>query len=75
MNLFQFSSNVNCIIFPFTATTISFNFVGPTDTGGIKVKAYAVQFKEISQMWEESRNKSWPVGKYNATPSDLLLLL
>jgi len=44
-----------------TATTISFAFVGPTDTGGIKVKAYAVQYKEVSQTWEEARNKSWPV--------------
>jgi len=44
-----------------TATTISFAFVGPTDTGGIKVKAYAVQYKEMSQTWEEARNKSWPV--------------
>lgn len=47
-----------------SATTISFTFVGPTDTGGIKIKAYAVQYKEISQTWEEARNKSWPVGKY-----------
>ncbi|XP_050056028.1 fasciclin-2 isoform X4 [Aphis gossypii] len=44
-----------------TATTISFGFVGPTDTGGIKIKAYAVQYKEMSQTWEEARNKSWPV--------------
>ncbi|CAI6366710.1 unnamed protein product [Macrosiphum euphorbiae] len=44
-----------------TATTISFGFVGPTDTGGIKVKAYAVQYKEVKQSWDEGRNKSWPV--------------
>ncbi|XP_025420023.1 fasciclin-2-like isoform X1 [Sipha flava] len=44
-----------------TATTISFSFVGPTDTGGIRIKAYAVQYKEMSQTWEEARNKSWPV--------------
>lgn len=44
-----------------TATTISFGFVGPTDTGGIKIKAYAVQYKDMSQTWEEARNKSWPV--------------
>lgn len=48
----------------FSATTISFGFVGPTDTGGIKVKAYAVQYKEVKQSWDEGRNKSWPVGKY-----------
>lgn len=45
------------------ATTISFSFVGPTDTGGIRIKAYAVQYKEMSQTWNEARNKSWPVGK------------
>ncbi|XP_050443303.1 fasciclin-2 isoform X2 [Adelges cooleyi] len=44
-----------------TATTISFSFVGPTDTGGIKIKAYAVQYKELTQSWDEARNKSWPV--------------
>jgi len=48
----------------FSATTISFGFVGPTDTGGIKIKAYAVQYKEVKQSWDEGRNKSWPVGKY-----------
>ncbi|XP_015370369.1 PREDICTED: fasciclin-2-like [Diuraphis noxia] len=44
-----------------TATTISFGFVSPTDTGGIKIKAYAVQYKEVKQSWDEGRNKSWPV--------------
>ncbi|XP_050547079.1 fasciclin-2-like isoform X1 [Daktulosphaira vitifoliae] len=44
-----------------TATTISFGFIGPTDTGGLKIKAYAVQYKEVLQNWDEGRNKSWPV--------------
>lgn len=49
--------------FSIAATTITFSFVAPVETGGIKIKAYAVQYKEISQNWEEARNKSWLVGK------------
>lgn len=55
-----------------TATTISFSFVAPTDTGGIRIKAYSVQYKEISKTWEESGNKSWPLGEY---PRVLILLV
>lgn len=61
--MYNFFSPSLCARF-FAATTITFGFVGPTDTGGIKIKAYAVQYKEMSQTWEEARNKSWPMGEY-----------
>ncbi|KAL1138703.1 hypothetical protein AAG570_008765 [Ranatra chinensis] len=44
-----------------TATTITFSFIGPSNTGGRPVKAYAVEFKKEKDNWSESQNKTWPV--------------
>lgn len=44
-----------------TATTITFSFVGPADSGGLPVRKYAVQYKEEWKDWRDARNKTWPV--------------
>nr|CAD7417123.1 unnamed protein product [Timema cristinae] len=45
-----------------TATTITFSFVGVKDTGGLPIRAYAVQYKEERVDWDRARNKTWAVG-------------
>jgi len=45
-----------------TATTITFSFKGPRDTGGRPIKAYIVQFKEEIKPWREAFNKTWAVN-------------
>ncbi|XP_063229305.1 fasciclin-2-like [Bacillus rossius redtenbacheri] len=42
-----------------TATTITFSFVGPAETGGLDLRAYAVQYKEERQDWNNALNKTW----------------
>nr|CAD7265447.1 unnamed protein product [Timema shepardi] len=44
-----------------TATTITFSFVGVKDTGGLPIRAYAVQYKEERVDWDRARNKTWAV--------------
>ncbi|XP_067012050.1 fasciclin-2 isoform X2 [Anabrus simplex] len=44
-----------------TATTIKFSFIGPKDLGGLPIKAYAVQYKEERQSWDEAKNKTWVI--------------
>ena len=46
-----------------TATTIQFRFVNPTDTGGLPIEAYAVEYKEAMQDWNEARRRVWPQSK------------
>ena len=47
-----------------TATTIQFRFVNPTDTGGLPIEAYAVEYKESMQQWNEARRRVWPQSKF-----------
>jgi len=47
----------------FSATTITFNFIGPKDDGGLPTRAYAVQYREDRRNWNEALNKTWPVGE------------
>ena len=51
----------------FSATTITFSFVGPAESGGLLTTRYAVQYKKSHLDWNESLNKTWPVGK---SPAD-----
>jgi hypothetical protein len=44
------------------ATTITFSFAGPADSGGLPIRKYAVQYKEERKDWRDARNKTWPVG-------------
>ncbi|PSN54959.1 Fasciclin-2 [Blattella germanica] len=44
-----------------TATTITFSFVGPAETGGLPTKRYAVQYKQSYDDWKVARNKTWPL--------------
>lgn len=43
-----------------TATTITFNFVGPQNFGGRPLKAYAVHYKKSQDTWDYAFNKTWP---------------
>lgn len=45
-----------------TATTIQFRFVSPTDTGGLPIEAYAVEYKEAMQDWQDARRRVWPAS-------------
>ncbi|XP_046443372.1 fasciclin-2-like isoform X2 [Daphnia pulex] len=46
-----------------TATTITFNFIGPVDNGGLPIEAFAVQYKLAGQVWDEKPlQRVWPVG-------------
>ena len=47
-----------------TATTIQFRFVNPTDTGGLPIEAYAVEYKEAQQQWNDARRRVWPESKF-----------
>ncbi|XP_046443395.1 fasciclin-2-like isoform X4 [Daphnia pulex] len=45
-----------------TATTITFNFIGPVDNGGLPIEAFAVQYKLAGQVWDEKPlQRVWPV--------------
>jgi hypothetical protein len=46
-----------------TATTIQFRFVAPTDTGGLPVDSYAVEYKESTQEWSNGKRRVWPASK------------
>lgn len=47
-----------------TATTITFEFIEPRNTGGRPVNAYSVQYKkEGLTNWNEAQNKTWPLGQ------------
>jgi hypothetical protein len=49
--------------FIFIATTITFNFIGPVDNGGLPIEAFAVQYKLAGQVWDEKPlQRVWPVG-------------
>lgn len=49
-----------------TATTITFNFIGPVDNGGLDIEAFAVQYKLAGEPWSEhSKQRVWPVGGQN----------
>ena len=45
-----------------TATTIQFRFVAPTDTGGLPIDSYAVQYKEAMQEWNDAYRRLWPAS-------------
>ena len=48
---------------PFIATTITFNFIGPMDNGGLPITAFAVQYKLAGQVWDEKPlQRVWVVG-------------
>nr|CAD7605377.1 unnamed protein product [Timema genevievae] len=53
--------STNITMFSVTATTITFSFVGVKDTGGLPIRAYAVQYKEERVDWDRARNKTWAV--------------
>ncbi|RZF35790.1 hypothetical protein LSTR_LSTR009206 [Laodelphax striatellus] len=42
-----------------TATTVSFILIGPSDVGGLPIKAIVVQYKEHRRPWSEAFNKTW----------------
>ncbi|XP_059352617.1 fasciclin-2-like isoform X3 [Daphnia carinata] len=45
-----------------TATTITFNFIGPVDHGGLPIEAFSVQYKLAGQVWDEKPlQRVWPV--------------
>ncbi|KAJ9592055.1 hypothetical protein L9F63_001394, partial [Diploptera punctata] len=44
-----------------TATTITFSFVGPAESGGLPTTHYAVQYKKSHLDWNFAQNKTWPV--------------
>ena len=46
-----------------TATTIMFRFVAPTNTGGLPIESYAVEYKETTQQWQDARRRVWPSSK------------
>ena len=46
-----------------TATTIQFRFVAPTDTGGLPIDSYAVEYKETMQDWNDARRRLWPASE------------
>ena len=73
-NLFCFKilSNHHKLCFLFlipslsAATTITFNFIGPVDNGGLPIEAFAVQYKLAGQVWDEKPlQRVWPVGGHN----------
>jgi len=43
-----------------TATTILFRFVAPTDTGGLPLDAYAVEYKDSRKDWISAKRRVWP---------------
>jgi len=51
-----------------TATTITFDFVGPADDGGLPIDAFVVQYKNNSQdTWEQSgKERVWVVGGHKS---------
>ena len=53
-----------------TATTLQFRFVNPTDTGGLPIEAYAVEYKEAMQNWNEARRRVWPQSRFYDTLFD-----
>lgn len=46
-----------------TATTILFRFVAPTDTGGLPLDAYAVEYKDSRKDWISAKRRVWPASK------------
>ena len=46
-----------------TATTLQFRFVPPTDTGGLPVDAYAVEYKDTKSDWISAKRRVWPASK------------
>jgi len=48
------------ILDKYTATTLEFRFVAPTDSGGLPIESYAAEYKESRQPWEEARRRVWP---------------
>ena len=46
-----------------TATTLQFRFVPPTDTGGLPVDAYAIEYKDIKSDWISAKRRVWPASK------------
>lgn len=43
-----------------TATTLQFRFVPPTDTGGLPVDAYAIEYKDTKSDWISAKRRVWP---------------
>jgi preprotein translocase subunit SecE len=48
-----------------TATTIMFRFIAPTNTGGLPIESYAVEYKETTQQWQDARRRVWPSSKWS----------
>ncbi len=49
-----------------TATTIQFRFVAPTDTGGLPIESYSVEYKVSAsgQDWtRNSKRRTWPASR------------
>ena len=46
---------------------MQFRFVNPTDTGGLPIEAYAVEYKEAMQNWNEARRRVWPQSRFYDT--------
>ena len=41
--------------------------MNPTDTGGLPIEAYAVEYKEAMQNWNEARRRVWPQSRFYDT--------
>ena len=46
-----------------TATTIQFRFTPPSDTGGLPVDAYAVEYKDSRKDWISAKRRVWPASR------------
>jgi hypothetical protein len=42
---------------------VKFRFIEPTDTGGLPIDSYVVEFKESSQSWQDARRRMWQASK------------
>ena len=45
-----------------TSTTLHFRFVPATNIGGLPLDAYSVEYKETRHLWNQARQRVWPIG-------------
>ena len=53
------------ILDKYTATTLQFRFVAPTDSGGLPIERYAAEYKETRQQWNDANRRVWPASELN----------
>jgi len=51
------------ILDKYTATTLQFRFVAPTDSGGLPIESYAAEYKETRQQWNDANRRVWPANQ------------